>query len=195
MLIWLLCGAAIFVIAFLGNLIVCLFCSSHSFSLTDLAFRFQCPTEHVYNTQELNDKSYTNDPDNMLVAIRGEVFDFTSFVPHHVPGNAVVPTVRSPLLSSSSLTVLTALSPAQKTISKLGGIDLTDYFPVQVSALCNGVDGSVSPWVTLDNTNTSSTVTAVANYHDFRAYQTDSRPDWYYESASSSSPTLSPNTD
>ncbi|GAA5861276.1 hypothetical protein JCM8547_008542 [Rhodosporidiobolus lusitaniae] len=141
MLIWLLCGSAIFVIAILGNLI--------------------CPTEHVYNTQELNDHSYTNDPDNMLVAIRGEVFDFTSFAPHHVPGDAVVPT---------------------KTVEKLGGQDLSDYFPVQVSALCNGVDGTVSPYITLENTNTSaSSVSSVAKYHDFRAYQTDYRPDWYYE--------------
>ncbi|GAA6024747.1 hypothetical protein JCM10207_008883, partial [Rhodosporidiobolus poonsookiae] len=140
MLIWLLCGAAIFVIAVLGNII--------------------CPTEHVYNTQELNDKSYTNDPDNMLVAIRGEVFDFTSFAPHHIPGNSVIPT---------------------KTIEKLGGQDLSDYFPVQVSAVCNGVDGTVSPWVTLDAQNVSTSVSSIAKYHDFRAYNTDSRPDWYYE--------------
>ncbi|GAA6027812.1 hypothetical protein JCM8097_001730 [Rhodosporidiobolus ruineniae] len=140
MLIWLLCGAAVFVIAIMGRII--------------------CPTEHVYNTQELNDKSYTNDPDHMLVSIRGEVFDFTSFAPHHYPGNAVIPT---------------------KTIEKLGGQDLSDYFPVQVSALCNGVDGTVSPWVTLDSTNTSTSISNVAQYHDFRAYSTDSRPDWYYE--------------
>ncbi|GAA5949771.1 hypothetical protein JCM21900_003288 [Sporobolomyces salmonicolor] len=140
MLIWLLCGVAIFVIAVLGNLI--------------------CPKEYIYNTQELNDHSYTNDPDNMLVAIRGEVFDLTSFAPHHVPGNAVIPT---------------------KSIQKLGGTDLTNYFPVQVSALCNGVDGTVSPWVTLEATNISTSISNVAKYHDFRASTTDSRPDWYYE--------------
>ncbi|BGP14296.1 hypothetical protein JCM10213_007731 [Rhodosporidiobolus nylandii] len=140
MLIWLLCGAAVFVIAILSYLI--------------------CPTEHVFNTQELNDHSYTNDPDHMLVAIRGEVFDFTSYAPHHIPGNSVIPT---------------------KTIEKLGGQDVSDYFPVQVSALCNGVDGTVSPWVTLDSTNTSTSIANIAKYHDFRAYSTDSRPDWYYE--------------
>ncbi|GAA5829328.1 hypothetical protein JCM11251_005008 [Rhodosporidiobolus azoricus] len=139
-LIWLLCGAAIFVIAVLGEII--------------------CPTEHVFNTQELNDKSYTNDPDHMLVAIRGEVFDFSSFAPHHIPGNIVVPT---------------------RTIERLGGQDLSDYFPVQVSALCNGVEGTVSPWVTLEARNVSTSVTSIAKYHDFRAYSTDSRPDWYYE--------------
>ncbi|GAA6007186.1 hypothetical protein JCM11491_003035 [Sporobolomyces phaffii] len=140
MLIWLLCGSAIFVIAILGNLI--------------------CPKEYVFNTQELNDHSFTNDPDHMLVSIRGEVFDLTSFAPHHIPGNAVVPTSR---------------------VQRLGGNDLTDYFPVQVSALCNGVDGEVSPWVTLESRNVSSSVTDVAKYHDFRASTTDVRPDWYYE--------------
>ncbi|BGP46627.1 hypothetical protein JCM10450v2_002474 [Rhodotorula kratochvilovae] len=139
-LIWLLCGSAVFVIAILGPII--------------------CPTEHVFNTQELNDRSYTNDPDNMLVAIRGEVFDLTSFAPHHQPGSSVIPTTN---------------------IEKLGGNDLTNYFPVQVSALCNGVDGSVSPWVTLESANISTAITNVAKYHDFRAYTTDVRPDWYYE--------------
>ncbi|GAA5957121.1 hypothetical protein JCM3765_005413 [Sporobolomyces pararoseus] len=140
MLIWLLCGSAIFVIAILGNLI--------------------CPKEYVYNTQELNDHSFTNDPDHMLVSIRGEVFDLSSFAPHHIPGNNVVPTSK---------------------VQRLGGNDLTDYFPVQVSALCNGVDGEVSPWVTLEASNVSTAVTDVAKYHDFRASTTDVRPDWYYE--------------
>lgn len=31
----------------------------------------------------------------MLVAIRGEVFDLTSFAPRHQPGTAVIPIVRS----------------------------------------------------------------------------------------------------
>ncbi|GAA5975793.1 hypothetical protein JCM10908_005282 [Rhodotorula pacifica] len=140
MLIWLLCGAAVFVIAVMGRII--------------------CPTQHVYNTEELSDKSYENDQSHMLVSIRGEVFDFSSFAPHHYPGPAVIPTT---------------------TIEKLGGRDLTDYFPVQVSALCNGVDGSVSPWVTLEATNVSTAVHQVAQYHDFRAFTSDSRPDWYYE--------------
>ncbi len=75
------------------------------------------------------------------------------------------------------------MSLSQTTIEKLGGQDLTDYFPVQVSALCNGVDGTVSPWVTLEATNVSTAVHQVAQYHDFRAFTSDSRPDWYYESA------------
>jgi len=85
----------------------------------------------------------------------------SSFAPHHIPGNNVVPTSK---------------------VQRLGGNDLTDYFPVQVSALCNGVDGEVSPWVTLEASNVSTAVTDVAKYHDFRASTTDVRPDWYYES-------------
>ncbi|KAI5481543.1 chitin synthase, glycosyltransferase family 2 protein [Pseudohyphozyma bogoriensis] len=137
MLIWLLCGIAVFVIAILGNLI--------------------CPKEYVYSTSELSSASYSNDPDNMLVAIRGEAFDLTSFAPLHVPGASVIPL---------------------RTVQKYGGLDATSIFPVQVSALCNGVDGSVSPWVTLDSANSTTTV---SQYHDFRAFQDDSRPDWYTE--------------
>jgi len=50
---------------------------------------------------------------------------------------------------------------------------------LQVSALCNGVSGSVSPWVVLDFSNVSD---PNAQYHDFRAFTNDSRPDWYFES-------------
>lgn len=51
---------------------------------------------------------------------------------------------------------------------------------VQVSALCNGVSGSVSPWVILDSSNQTSVVDA--KYHDFRAFTNDPRADWYFES-------------
>lgn len=49
---------------------------------------------------------------------------------------------------------------------------------VQVSALCNGVTGSVSPYVTLDSRNNTD---ENAKYHDFRVFTNDSRPDWYFE--------------
>ncbi|KAL8280137.1 hypothetical protein RQP46_007467 [Phenoliferia psychrophenolica] len=137
MLIWLLCGVAVFIIAILGNLI--------------------CPTEHVFSAAEIASRSYTSDQNNMLISIRGEAFDLSAFATLHQPGSAVIPL---------------------KTIEKYGGLDASNIFPVQVSALCNGVDGSVSPWVTLDSTNTSTTV---SQYHDFRASTNDYRPDWYYE--------------
>ncbi|KAL8293373.1 hypothetical protein RQP46_000074 [Phenoliferia psychrophenolica] len=140
MLIWFVMGCAVFVVSIMGLLI--------------------CPTEHIFGTNELSARSYTADQNNMLVAIRGEAFDLSSFAKYHEPGSAVIPL---------------------KTIEKYGGTDATDIFPVQVSALCNGITGAVSPWVTLSSSNTSSTVANVAKYHDFRAYQDDYRPDWYFE--------------
>lgn len=49
----------------------------------------------------------------------------------------------------------------------------------QVSALCNGIDGNVSPYVKLDSSNVTDDN---AQYHDFRAWTDDYRPDWYFES-------------
>lgn len=122
----------------------------------------KCPKEYVYSKAELGAASFYNDPGNMLVAIRGEIFDLTSFAPLHQPGANVIPT---------------------KSISIYGGQDVTDLFPVQVSSLCNGVTGSVSPWVRIETKN--KTIEPNARYHDFRATSSDSRPDWYFESASS----------
>ncbi|KAF5373421.1 hypothetical protein D9615_009450 [Tricholomella constricta] len=137
-LIWLSCAGAIFVIAVLGLLI--------------------CPTEHVFNSVELASHSSTLNPNNVLTAIRGEVFDLTSIAAIH---NRVVPVI-----------------PA-KTILKYGGQVADNIFPVQVSALCNGVDGNVSPYIVLDSRNVTD---PNAQYHDFRAFTNDSRPDWYFES-------------
>ncbi len=50
---------------------------------------------------------------------------------------------------------------------------------LQVSALCNGISGSVNPYVILDSSNVTDDN---AQYHDFRAFTTDPRPDWYFES-------------
>ena len=50
---------------------------------------------------------------------------------------------------------------------------------MKVSALCDGIDGSVNPYVTLDSTNKTE---PNAKYHDFRVFTNDSRPDWYYQS-------------
>lgn len=53
LIIWFICGCAVFVIAILGNLI--------------------CPTEHVYSTGELAAHNYDDDPNNAYISIRGEV--------------------------------------------------------------------------------------------------------------------------
>ncbi|KAH0831304.1 glycosyltransferase family 2 protein [Lanmaoa asiatica] len=137
-IIWFICGCAVFVIAILGLVI--------------------CPTEHVFSTSELASHSYTNSPNNVYTAIRGEVFDLTQVAATHQRVVTVIPT---------------------KTVLQYGGEDATNLFPVQVSALCNGVSGSVSPWVQLSSANTTD---PNAQYHDFRAITNDSRPDWYFES-------------
>ncbi|CAO1621031.1 unnamed protein product [Jaminaea pallidilutea] len=136
LMIWFICGCAVFVIAVLGNII--------------------CPTQHVYSQNELTGHS---SDDNAWTAIRGEVFDLTDIVSMHRSVISVVP---------------------NKRILQYAGIDSTSLFPVQVSALCNGVTGTVSPWVQLSGGNTTD---KNAQYHDFRSFHTDdARPDWYLES-------------
>ena len=71
LLIWLICGCAVFVIAVLGVLI--------------------CPTEHVFNTSELASHSSTLSPNNVYTSIRGEVFDLTKLAATHERVVGVVP--------------------------------------------------------------------------------------------------------
>jgi chitin synthase len=135
LVIWFICGSAVFVIAILGRII--------------------CPHQFVFNTAELGShNSRSNAP---FTAIRGEVFDLNNLANAHARIVSVVP---------------------KKSIMKYAGIDATNLFPVQVSALCNGIDGDVSPYVVA----TSSNVTDEnAQYHDFRVISGDSRPDWYFQ--------------
>lgn len=135
LIIWFICLCTVFVIAALGPII--------------------CPTQNVYSTAELNSHSFQNDPNNAFVAIRGEVFDLSQFIPTHLTAVSIVPT---------------------KSVLQYGGLDASNLFPVQVNALCGGTTGALSPWVTLDSTNTSD---PYMQYHDFRAYTNDTRPDWY----------------
>ena len=137
-IIWFICGCAVFVIAVIGPII--------------------CPTEHVFSTSELQSHSEQNDPNNVYTSIRGEVFDLTQIAATHQLIVNVVP---------------------EKSLLKYGGVAADNLFPVQVSALCNGVTGTVSPYVQLDSSNNTD---PNAQYHDFRAWTTDPRPDWYFES-------------
>ena len=127
--------------------------------------RLICPTQHVFSAAELSSHDGKNGHDS-YVAIRGEVFDLGAFIPTHYPS---------------------IIKP--QALQKYAGIDATDLFPVQVSALCNGVTGSVDDTVQLSYapTNVSGSATVIsatdpnAKYHDFRFFTNDSRPDWFWE--------------
>jgi chitin synthase len=145
MLIWFMCGVAIFFIIFFPMLI--------------------CPRQYVYSAAELSsfDGKGSNDA---YVSIRGVVINLGDFASHHYP----------PIVS-------------EKDLLNYAGKDVSTLFPVQVSALCQGKDGSVNQAVTLDyrSDNFTGSPTLVntmdlnAKYHDFRYGTNDSRPDWYYE--------------
>ena len=123
-----------------------------------------CPTQHVFSAAELT--SHNGQGSTAYVAIRGQVFDLSNFAPNHYPD--IVP---------------------QKSLLAYGGLDATSLFPVQVSALCQGVNGSIDPAVQLDytNTNVSGSASVISSadtnpqFHDFRAFTNDSRPDWFFE--------------
>ncbi|PPQ79006.1 hypothetical protein CVT25_002315 [Psilocybe cyanescens] len=138
------------------NMIIWLTCGCAIFVIAVLGVVI-CPTEHIFNSAELASHSSTLSPNNVLTSIRGEVFDLTSVAQTHSRIVGVVPV---------------------KSILKYGGQSADAIFPVQVSALCNGVTGSVSPYVLLDSKNNTD---VNAQYHDFRVFTNDSRPDWYFE--------------
>lgn len=135
-------------------MLIMLMCASAVFIIAIMGLLI-CPRQHVFSTAELADHSYSNNQGSELVAIRGEVFDLSKFANVHYP--SVVPT---------------------RSVLRYGGLDASNIFPIQVSALCNGKSGSVSPWITLDTSNTTD---ENAVYHDFRAFTNDSRSDWYWE--------------
>lgn len=136
------------------NMMIWFTCGCAVFVIAVLG-RVICPTQHVYNAQEF--ASHKN-PKHAFTSIRGEVFDLTKIAASHRETIPVVPT---------------------KQIMRYAGQDATPIFPVQVNALCNGVTGSVSPWVQLTSTNETD---SNMQYHDFRSIHTnDARPDWYYE--------------
>ncbi|KAJ5277172.1 hypothetical protein N7524_003325 [Penicillium chrysogenum] len=125
-----------------------------------------CPTQDVYNTAELSGKNGQGSAES-YVSIRGVVFNLGNFMPSHFPD--IVP---------------------QKSLKAYAGTDATNLFPVQVSALCQGVNGKVDASVPLDYrsnlndsavTASSSTFDVNAKYHDFRSWTNDSRADWFYE--------------
>jgi chitin synthase len=125
-----------------------------------------CPRQYVYSAAEISSFD-GNDGRGAYVAIRGMVFDLGTFAPRHQPN--VFDT---------------------KDILAYAGLDATSIFPVQVSHLCQGKDGFIDDAIQLDYTSTNITdalnVIGLndknAHYHDFRAFQNDSRGDWFSQS-------------
>jgi chitin synthase len=116
----------------------------------------------VIRTSELSATSFSKTNPNAAanVAIRGEVFNLLSFAPRHYP----------------------SIIPADQVLT-YAGTDASDLFPVQVSAVCYGSDGTgLDEAITLSFTGgNTSTQNKNAVFHDFR-YSTDQyQPDWYFE--------------
>ncbi|KAK5998211.1 Chitin synthase 8 [Cladobotryum mycophilum] len=124
-----------------------------------------CPRQHVYSAAELSSYNGKKGKD-AFVSVRGWVFDLDAITQVHYPS----------ILN-------------KKYLMNYAGMDVSGLFPVQVSALCDGVNGPISPYVLLDYKDTNftgspaliSTMDLNAHYHDFRYFTNDSRPDWYYE--------------
>lgn len=111
--------------------------------------------------------SYNGKGSDAYVAVRGVVYSLDAIAPRHYPS----------IVATSALL-------------KYAGKDATNLFPVQVSALCNGKDGTVDPAVQLSyrSSNYSDSKSAIigqddqnARYHDFRWFRNDSRADWWWE--------------
>ena len=125
-----------------------------------------CPKQDVYSPAELGSHNGKGKA-NSYIGIRGYVYNLDTFMPRHYPN--IIP---------------------ESDLKKFAGMDATDLFPVQVSAVCNGVTGSVDKAITLTNhaTNysalnpmTSTPSQLFAKYHDFRSFMNDSRDDWWWE--------------
>ncbi|KAL4780367.1 chitin synthase ChsE [Aspergillus varians] len=148
------------------NLLIWLSCASAIFIIIGFPMLI-CPTQHVYSASELSSHDGKGSHKS-YTSIRGLVLNLDQIMEVHYP--SIVP---------------------DSALKKYAGKDSTGLFPVQVSALCLGKDGSVDPKVLLDYkpTNFTGSVQTVsagdANsvYHDFRYFKSDGdyRPDWYAE--------------
>ena len=128
--------------------------------------RIICPTQHVFSIQELSGYNGKDNP-NSYAAIRGVVIDLGKFAPVHYP--TIIPV---------------------EALEKYAGTDATNLFPIQVSAMCQGVNASgIDQAVQLNYqsfnyTGQSDLVSSTdlnAQYHDFRYATNDTRPEWFIE--------------
>ena len=120
----------------------------------------------MYSADELSSHN-GKDGNNAYTAVRGIVIDLDAFMPVHYP--KIVP---------------------QSALKKYAGVDSSNLFPIQVSAMCQGVNASgIDPAVQLDyqthNYTGEATVISSsdtnAQYHDFRWATNDTRPAWFME--------------
>ena len=148
------------------NMIIWFSCSFVVFFMVGMP-RLICPIQHVFSPSELSSYNGKIGAPGAYVAIRGVVFDLGAFAPVHYP--YIVP---------------------QTALDKYAGLDATNLFPVQVSAMCQGTNKQgISPAVQLSYTThnytgqniVSSATDLNAQYHDFRWATNDSRPAWFTE--------------
>lgn len=143
------------------NLIIWFSCFVAIFFIIGLPLLI-CPTQHVYSSNELTAYN-SKEGKGAYVAIRGIVIDLNAFMPNHYPNTDMI---------------------TEKTMKKMAGEDITSLFPVQVSAMCQGlgtVDDAVTLMVTPENSSSTDIRLLYSKYHDFRYFRNDSRPDWFSE--------------
>jgi chitin synthase len=102
------------------NILIWFLCACAIFVIAALG-PIICPTGHIFDSTEIKSHTVKHTPDQVYTFIHGEVFDLAQT--HQL----VAPVV------------------SQKSLLHYGGNDGSDIFPIQVSALCNGRTGSVSP--------------------------------------------------
>lgn len=134
------------------NLIIWGVCAGSMIVLIGLPY-FICPIQNVMSEGQLGAYSYDSNPDKVYTSIRGVVYDITKFASSHYP--SIIP---------------------RTNVLHYGGRDSSDLFPVPVSAVCSLCK---SDQIVIGNPRNYSD--SNAQYHDFRGFKSDSRPDWYLQ--------------
>ena len=106
LLIWFICGCAVFIIAVLGVLI--------------------CPTENVFNTSELASHSFTLSPNNVYTWIRGGVFDLSMLTASYQRVVSVVPSKSILNYSDEAVDAIFPVQVCYDMTQELTGSDCLD---------------------------------------------------------------------
>ncbi|KAF9190425.1 hypothetical protein BGZ50_000233 [Haplosporangium sp. Z 11] len=116
-----------------------------------------CPHQYVYSPGELS--NHDSNSKSPLTSVRGEIFDMDKLKVQHNPS------------------IVT-----QTQLLQYAGIDSTPIFPVQPSAVCDGLGGygsaSIDPAIQMPSLGAED---PNAKYHDFRSFKNDTRADWYFQ--------------